>query len=325
MRTYLVQRAKPRAFRVANRGIEGVETRMVGRDAELDPLQDAFERDARGRRKLGRASRVVGRGRPGQEPAALRVRALGRGCARKRFVVLPRPRPAATGAQPYGLLRDLLAWRFQIADSDSQAAARPSSSQASRRCSATTAPRRRHAHLLGHLIGLDFGHSPHMPASRDDAQQIRNRAFHAAAQTSALLHQSDGLAVVLLLDDLHWADDGSLDFINHLLQASRDVPLLVLCLTRPDPVRAARRLGAAPRAIHERIDLAPLDKRGSRELADELLQRLDPVPRRCATCSPAAPKATRSTWKNCSKMLIDEARSYAPPTPERWQWCPTSC
>jgi class 3 adenylate cyclase len=42
--TYLVLRAKPRAFRVATRGIEGVETRMVGRDAELEQLQDLFKR-----------------------------------------------------------------------------------------------------------------------------------------------------------------------------------------------------------------------------------------------------------------------------------------
>ena len=42
--TYLVQRAKPRAFRVATRGIEGVETRMIGRDAELEQLQEACKR-----------------------------------------------------------------------------------------------------------------------------------------------------------------------------------------------------------------------------------------------------------------------------------------
>jgi hypothetical protein len=42
--TYLVLRAKPRTFRVVTRGIEGVETHMVGRDAELEQLQDAFKR-----------------------------------------------------------------------------------------------------------------------------------------------------------------------------------------------------------------------------------------------------------------------------------------
>ena len=40
--TYLVCGAKPRAFRVPTRGIEGVETRMIGRDAELARLQEAF-------------------------------------------------------------------------------------------------------------------------------------------------------------------------------------------------------------------------------------------------------------------------------------------
>ena len=35
-------RPKPRAFRLNSRGVEGVETRMIGRDAELAALQAAF-------------------------------------------------------------------------------------------------------------------------------------------------------------------------------------------------------------------------------------------------------------------------------------------
>ncbi len=35
-------RAKPRAWRVPSRGVEGVETRMVGREAELLALQVAY-------------------------------------------------------------------------------------------------------------------------------------------------------------------------------------------------------------------------------------------------------------------------------------------
>jgi class 3 adenylate cyclase len=45
VRTYLVQHAKPRVFRMLTRGVAGIETRMVGRDAELLMLQDMF-RDA---------------------------------------------------------------------------------------------------------------------------------------------------------------------------------------------------------------------------------------------------------------------------------------
>src|SRR5450755_4653485 len=44
VQSYLVSRAKPRSFRIGTRGIEGVATRMIGRDAELGALQAAFRR-----------------------------------------------------------------------------------------------------------------------------------------------------------------------------------------------------------------------------------------------------------------------------------------
>ena len=40
----LVLRAKPRSFRIGTRGIEGVATRTIGRDAELEALQAACHR-----------------------------------------------------------------------------------------------------------------------------------------------------------------------------------------------------------------------------------------------------------------------------------------
>jgi class 3 adenylate cyclase len=39
---YLILGAKQRAFRMATRGVEGIETRMVGREGHLKRLQDAF-------------------------------------------------------------------------------------------------------------------------------------------------------------------------------------------------------------------------------------------------------------------------------------------
>ena len=44
IRSYLVRCAKPRSFRIGTRGIEGVATRMIGCDAELEALQAAFKR-----------------------------------------------------------------------------------------------------------------------------------------------------------------------------------------------------------------------------------------------------------------------------------------
>jgi len=49
--SYLVLRAKPRSFRAASRGIEGIDTPMIGRDVELATLLEAFAR-MRARRRL---------------------------------------------------------------------------------------------------------------------------------------------------------------------------------------------------------------------------------------------------------------------------------
>jgi class 3 adenylate cyclase len=42
--TYIVERARPHAFRRGRRGVDGIETPMVGREAELQWLQDALRR-----------------------------------------------------------------------------------------------------------------------------------------------------------------------------------------------------------------------------------------------------------------------------------------
>ena len=42
IQVYVVQRARPRPFRVTTRGVEGIETRMIGREAELRQLQEAL-------------------------------------------------------------------------------------------------------------------------------------------------------------------------------------------------------------------------------------------------------------------------------------------
>ena len=40
---YRVMGAKPRSFRHGRRGVEGIETRMIGRDAQLKELQDVLD------------------------------------------------------------------------------------------------------------------------------------------------------------------------------------------------------------------------------------------------------------------------------------------
>ena len=83
--------------------------------------------------------------------------------------------------------------------------------------------------------------------------------------------------MVVLVEDLHWADDESLDFLAYLLDVDRDVPMLVLAAMRPTLLER-RPDWLATGSRHRRVDLAPLDARASRELARALLHKLPDLP-----------------------------------------------
>ncbi len=312
--TYLVQGVKPRAFRVVTRGIEGVETRMVAREAEFEQLQETFHSvyaEPRLRAVTVSASAGIGKSR-------LLYEFENWAEAQPEQYVLFRGRAEPqTRTQPFGLMRDVLAWRLQIADDDDAETARD-------KLTRTIVPLfdhdgEAHAHLLGQLIGLDFSSSPHLRGVLGDARQLRNRAFHAAAQMLRQSAARTDLPVLLLLDDLHWADDASLDFVEYLVQVNPDVPLLMVCLTRPD-LYDRRPDWRVAMAAHARIDLEPLDKRGSRELALVLLQRLGHVPVALRDLLISGADGNPFYMEELVRMLVDDGAIVA--TEPEWQVVP---
>jgi class 3 adenylate cyclase len=315
--TYLVRRANPRAFRIGSRGIEGVETRMIGRDDELATLQRAFLRLFVERRTVLVA--VVGEAGLGKSRLLHEFEAWSEARPEVVYLFQGRANPL-TVSQPYGLLRDLIARRLQIGDGDSVDVAK-------RKIEDGLVPlfgagegadmAEANAHLLGHLIGLDFSDSRHIGGIRDDARQIRNRAFHAAAQMFRRIAAGDvangGVPIVMQLEDLHWADDGTLDLLKHLATVNHDVPMLVLCVTRPTLFeRRADWLDG----IHERIDLSPLSRSISQWLANELLRKLAPVPLALAELIVGRAEGNPFYMEELVKMLVDQGAIET--TGERW-------
>ena len=76
---------------------------------------------------------------------------------------------------------------------------------------------------LGPLVGL--------PRTGDD------RADHAedfAAWRRFLEAIAEQGPTVLLFEDLHWADEGLLDFIDYLAEWATAVPMLIVCTARPE-------------------------------------------------------------------------------------------
>jgi predicted ATPase len=145
--------------------------------------------------------------------------------------------------QPYGVLRDLLCWRFDIQDSDSSQQAKAKLAQGLGRVFGEGGGEQ--TALLGQLIGLDYSSSPYIAGILADGKQLRERAFRAAAQYLAQLTAEHGEPVSVLLEDLHWADEGSLDFIEYLAEACAHLPMLILCTTRPTLFERRAAWGAA--------------------------------------------------------------------------------
>ncbi|MFN8520693.1 MAG: AAA family ATPase [Chloroflexota bacterium] len=79
--------------------------------------------------------------------------------------------------------------------------------------------------------------------------------------------------VVLVFEDLHWADQGTLDFIDHLLDWSRGLPIYVLTLARPELLERRPAWGAGKRDFAS-LSLDPLPDAAMRELLHGLIPDL---------------------------------------------------
>jgi class 3 adenylate cyclase/tetratricopeptide (TPR) repeat protein len=78
---------------------------------------------------------------------------------------------------------------------------------------------------------------------------------------------------VMLFEDLQWADGGQLDFIDHLMEWAKGVPLLVVTLARPDLLERRPGWGTSARSFNT-IGLEPLIDSHMRELLTGLVPDL---------------------------------------------------
>jgi len=272
LRSYVVLGARTTPFGAPSRGVDGVETPLIGRDEELDRLIAACE--AVVEQKSLSLVTVVGDAGIGKTRLMSELQRWIEGRPEAVQLFHGRAQPSSASV-PYGLLRALLGERFAILDDDTQVVAH---AKLAGGVDALFGDRsEEQIALIGQLIGLDESASPHIAGIVGDGKQLRDRAFHALTQYFRLLARERNARIVVLLDDLHWADDGSLDFIDYLAQACRDLPMMVLCLARPVLDERRPQWGSSF-SNHQRIDLGPLSKRSSHQLLESLLSRLGPVP-----------------------------------------------
>lgn len=297
---YRVLRRKPRSFRTRRRGVEGVETRMVGRDAELGTLQEAFTRVIQNHERAA----VVVIGEAGLGKSRLLYEFENWADLQPTDVQLYRGRGRLeTQQQAYGLLRDLFAFRCGIFDDDAAEAAREKLVGIFRAELGAGDAVEMKAHLIGHLLGYDFGGSPYVRSLLDNPRQLRDQAFtylneyfRAAAGRNPLL---------IMLEDLHWVDDGSLDAISSLAAALEGYPAMLVGAAR-STLYERRPDWLANRPAYRRLRLGLLEGAAGEQLVSEILQKMAGIPDRLCALIVAMAEGNPFYAEELIKMLIDE-------------------
>jgi len=125
--------------------------------------------------------------------------------------------------------------------------------------------------LVGRLVGIEAPGAP--PAADDgDAQGTREALFAAVRSCLEGLARTGPLLVIW--EDIHWADEGMLDLIEHLAQWAT-APVLQVCLCREELLE--RRAGwGGVRRDSTTIFLEPLDASHTRDLIGALLHLEEP-------------------------------------------------
>ena len=113
------------------------------------------------------------------------------------------------------------------------------------------------------LVGLDVEATLSAEDGRGEAFAAWRRFFESLAEDSA---------TVLVFEDVHWADDALLDFIDLLADRAGAVPLLIVCTARPELLERRPGWGGG-KTNTSTVSLSPLSGDDTARLVAQLLDQ----------------------------------------------------
>jgi class 3 adenylate cyclase len=283
-------------------------TPLVGRAAELARLRDLL---ARVRRKRGpHLATVIG------DPGVGKSRLLRQFELELQDTDEPRALVRHGRCLPYGSsivywpLGEVIRAECAIVDGDPPAEAwkklsarigelldRPGSD--SRSSASKTA-------VIGRLLGIEGPDDPQI-SEPDDALHARE-VFFAAVRACVEGLASDA-PLVLVWEDIHWADEGMLDLIEHLVQWVR-APVLQVCIAREELLGRRVSWGGV-RRDSTTVFLEPLGESETRELISSLMRVEAPNERVVAAVAARAEGNPLFAEEMVRRLAEDEGASAA--------------
>src|SRR3989441_2010512 len=253
-----------RALRVVSGGrgalkSEGLEAPFVGRDREFRLLKELFHASA----EEGRAHIVSVTGIGGIGKSRLLWEFFKYMDGLPQTTLWHRGRCLAYGeGVTYWALADMVRMRCRIAEDED-----PSSALTKLQATLTEylldeEERRFVEPRLAHLLGLE-------------ERQARGQEELYGAWRLFFERLADADPVVMVFEDMHWADPSLLDFVEYLLEWARDHPLYVITLTRPELSERRPTWGAGSRTFSS-LYLEPLSEKAMMQLLDGFVPGLPP-------------------------------------------------
>jgi class 3 adenylate cyclase/tetratricopeptide (TPR) repeat protein len=234
VRAYLAIGPKDRPGSV--RGLEGLRAPMIGREQEFRLAYEMVERLVEARQ--GGLALVVGEGGMGKSRLAREVKAR---LESTRLHILEGQSLTYRKSIAYWIFQDVIRGCLGVPASAPAGEVRESLQRCVVEALGDAGVEK--IPYLESLLGLE----PSDPAAAArirylTASQLRQQIFLAVRDV--LMAESRSRPVLLILEDLHWADDASLDLVRFLIDSTRNAALLIFAISRPFE-------GGSIQAIHE--------------------------------------------------------------------------
>jgi class 3 adenylate cyclase/tetratricopeptide (TPR) repeat protein len=272
---YRVAREKPRQARTHASTLSGIAARTIGRETELGTLLQQFQiaRDGKLRFVTVVGDAGIGKTRVLSEAVGL-LRRQGDAAVIVRAQAWPE-----TERAPFYLLREICRARAGIAE---HAEARAAQEQLCLLFLPTLgeALASEAAAFVGQLLGWEDTQNTHVRHILRDPAQIRGRA--EVLLRTDLERAANRQLLVFVLEDLHWADRESVEFLSELVALAPPWRVLVLASARP---ALFSRPGGFPLGktrsrpdAHVSLLLSPLAEEETAALAASLVSRVASQP-----------------------------------------------
>ena len=236
--------------------VDGLEARFIGRDADLRLVKELFHQCID--RKSARLVSVVGVAGVGKSRLRWEFDKYVDGLADLALYHSGRCLSYGDGVA-YWALAEMVRQRFQVAEEDPAEVASVRLVEGLDEFISEPAEREFLLPRLGALLGVG------------DSNLGREELFAGWRLFFERLTERD--TVVLVFEDLQWADSGLLDFIDYLLDWAADAPIFVLTFARPE-LADARPGWPAGRRNATSLYLEPLSPGDMAALLDDLVADL---------------------------------------------------